>query len=114
MLGLEFIASVGYTSRDSPFYPAGFANVIAVEAVSAGGLVHAYSNLPGEKDPIRAPGVDLAMPPERKDLPSFRVSGSSYATAIVSGIVAAALERNSLAIENLRNNDLYLNGYLSC
>lgn len=75
----------------APAYPAAYANVIAVTAVDAGGRLYDKANRGGYVA-IAAPGVDVIVPGEGQSH-EFQ-SGTSYAAAHISGIVALMLEVN--------------------
>lgn len=90
--GIILIAAAGNAGPKSPpLYLAAFANVIAVSATDADDKVFAQSNR-GRHIAIAAPGDQLlvAMPG------GYEVSsGTSYAAAEISGIVALLLARDS-------------------
>lgn len=61
-------------------------------------------------------GVDLDIPSinQKGEQIKTMISGPSYATAIVSGIVASSLLSDLLSDENLADNDLYTSNCLDC
>lgn len=70
-----------------PFYPAAYAGVIAVTATDARNEIYAHANR-GSYVALSAPGVDVWTPgPEG----GFYASGTSFASAIVSGAIARML-----------------------
>lgn len=111
-----YVASVGDLSSKSFLYPANYPDVFAVQAIGKSGELYKYSNQSSEKESIKGPGVGIRMEvrhESQKDTYTF-LSGSSYATAIVSGIIGSALRSGNINKENLRNYDLYTDGFLDC
>lgn len=75
----------------APLYPAAYETVIAVTATDAGDAVYARANT-GDHVDLAAPGVDLLVLGTSS---GYRTSsGTSMATAYVSGIAALALSAN--------------------
>lgn len=90
--GLILIAAAGNGGPDAtPAYPAAYDKVIAVTAIDAGGKLYEKANRGGYVA-IAAPGVDVIVP--GADRSHEFQSGTSYAAAHVSGIVALMLEVN--------------------
>jgi hypothetical protein len=91
--GLVLIAAAGNGGpKSGPLYPAAYPNVIAVTATDADDKLF-QSATRGGHIAVAAPGVDLLLPaPEA----GYQVTtGTSFAAAEVSGIVALLLERKS-------------------
>lgn len=87
--GIVLVAATGNDGRDRVAYPAADPNVISVTAVDASGRRFRAANRGREVD-FAAPGVDVLIP--GAEGPRYR-SGTSYATAVVSGLVAHDLAR---------------------
>lgn len=89
--GIVLVAAAGNAGPKSPpLFPASDPNVIAVSATDAGDRLFAAANR-GRHIALAAPGVDLIVAaPEA----GYQVSsGTSFAAAHVSGIVALLIER---------------------
>lgn len=89
--GLIIVAAAGNAGpRSGPLYPAAYPNVIAVTATDADDKLFQGANR-GSHIAVAAPGVDVLLPaPEA----AYQVTtGTSFAAAEVSGIVALILER---------------------
>jgi subtilisin family serine protease len=89
--GLVLIAAAGNAGPKSPpLYPGAYPNVIAVTATDADDKLFKDANR-GRHIAVAAPGVDILLPaPEA----GYQVTtGTSFAAAEVSGIVALLLER---------------------
>jgi subtilisin family serine protease len=90
--GIVMVAASGNAGPKSPpLYPAANTNVIAVSATDAQDKLFAASNR-GSHIALAAPGVDIFLPaPDEK---YQMTSGTSFAAAYISGLVALMLERN--------------------
>jgi subtilisin family serine protease len=90
--GVVLVAAAGNGGpKAPPAFPAAFPGVIAVTAVDAADRRYEHANR-GHYIAVAAPGVDILAPVEggKHEL----VSGTSFATAYVSGIAALLLERD--------------------
>ena len=112
-----FVSSVGDTSRDEFFYPARFDRVLAVSAVNESNQDFCFTNVSNTKKCVRCPGVDVTVPTidlEGK-MTTEQVSGSSYATAIMSGLIASSMGKNGLNRTAIDSLDIYgENGFVDC
>lgn len=100
--GIVLIAAVGNAGPKSPpLYPGSDPNVIAVSATDAEDKVFSASNR-GRYISVAAPGVDILLPAPDQ---GYQVtSGTSFAAAHVTGIVALMLQRNpTLTPANVRS-----------
>lgn len=95
--GLILVAATGNAGRDQVAYPAADPRVIAVTAVDAAKRLYRKANKGPEVD-FAAPGVDVLLPESRRS--AFR-SGTSYATGIVTGLIAQELSRGPASREAL-------------
>lgn len=90
--GAIIVAAAGNGGAKAPFaYPAAYPEVIAVTATDVADRLYASANQ-GRYIAIAAPGVDVLV--SSGDHAHQLVSGTSYAAAYVSGIVALMVERN--------------------
>jgi subtilisin family serine protease len=99
--GIVLVAAVGNAGPKSPpLFPAADPNVIAVTATDVDDKLFDASNR-GRQVAVAAPGVDVLLPAPGG---SYQVaSGTSFAAAHVSGIVALLLERKgTLTPDNVR------------
>jgi subtilisin family serine protease len=90
--GMVLIAASGNLGPAAPpQYPAADPNVIAVSATDADDHIFAASNI-GPHIAVAAPGVDILLPSPGNE---YRIiSGTSFAAAYVSGVVALMLQRS--------------------
>lgn len=90
--GIVLIAAVGNAGPKSPpLYPGSDPNVIAVSATDSDDKLFSASNR-GRYISVAAPGVDILLPAPDQ---GYQVtSGTSFAAAHVTGIVALMLQRN--------------------
>ncbi len=90
--GAIIVAAAGNGGAKAPFaYPAAYPEVIAVTATDVADHLYASANR-GRYIAIAAPGVDVLV--SSGDHAHQLVSGTSYAAAYVSGIVALMIERD--------------------
>jgi subtilisin family serine protease len=89
--GIVLIAAAGNAGpKSAPLYPAAYSDVIAVTATDADDQLFPGANR-GQHIAVAAPGVDLLLP---KPESGYQVTtGTSFAAAEVSGVVALLLER---------------------
>jgi subtilisin family serine protease len=88
--GAIIVAAAGNGGDNAPpAYPAAYAPVIAVTAIDAADRRYARANL-GRYIALAAPGVDILTASADRDQ-----SGTSFAAAHVSGIIALMLEHNA-------------------
>ena len=107
-----FVSSVGDMNQNEFFYPANYDGVYAISAVDKNNEIFDYSNTSSAKESILAPGVDIPLPGRTGEI--VNKTGSSFSSALVSGIICASLLRGNLNIDNLVSNNLYTNGHLDC
>ncbi len=90
--GAIVVAAAGNEGAKAPFaYPAAYPDVIAVTATDIADHLYPNANH-GGYIALAAPGVDVLVP--SGDHAHQLVSGTSYAAAHVTGIVALMIERN--------------------
>jgi len=90
--GIILVAAAGNAGpKAAPAFPAAYPEVIAVTAVDEKDRRYQHANR-GRYIAVAAPGVDILVPVQRGRYEL--VSGTSFATAYVSGIAALLLERD--------------------
>lgn len=99
--GVIMVASVGNDRRSPVAYPASDPNVIGVTAVDADKRLYRHASRGGNVD-YAAPGVDLRVPSGRKGS-AFR-SGTSYASAALTAIIAIELSKNGGNQKSIRRS----------
>ncbi len=113
---IYFVCPIGDNgNKDMQLFPASMEDTISVCAIDEKTELYSFSNTPDERT-IKAPGVDLEIPTVniKGEIVYTRISGSSYATALVSGIIGSSLLIDSLNIKNLDEKNLYTSGYVDC
>jgi len=96
--GLVMVAAAGNRGTPSLGYPAADPRVLAITAVDADKRIYRRASFGAGMD-FSAPGVDIAVPNRRGW--SYR-SGTSYAAAVATGLVAQQLSQRRLSTEQLR------------
>ncbi len=89
---IVIVAAAGNAGAAAPHaYPAAFADVIAVTATDSGDALYASANH-GSYIAVAAPGVDVIAPALYE---AYQMnSGTSFAAAHVSGVIALMLEHD--------------------
>ncbi len=121
--GILFVCSAGNRGRDtssSPVYPACFdiPNVLSVAAIDSKGVLASFSSY-GSAIDVAAPGVNiLTTVPGNEEAPYDYLSGTSAATAFVTGIagllksylpdltitqISGRIKQNTVPCANLQN-----------
>lgn len=90
--GAIFVAAAGNNGpKAPPAFPAAYEKVIAITATDEGDRLYTHANR-GEYVDAAAPGVDILVPVTGASFDYL--SGTSFAAAHISGIVALIMERN--------------------
>lgn len=89
--GVTIVAAVGNEGREGVAFPARYEGVVGVTSVDAKGTASAFSNF-GEGVDLGAPGVGVYSAWAEDGIVSF--SGTSTASAFVSGALAAEFSKN--------------------
>lgn len=101
--GIHIVAAVGDWSSNSIGSPAIFDNVIAVAAIDIEGELHGLSNFDSKEEILLSPGVAM-LTPSYGNTYNY-ISGSSVATAFVTGVIALILEKHGdITHEQLSQN----------
>lgn len=110
-----FVASCGDNNADEIMYPALYDDVYAVTAIDINGNIYEYSNKSKTKKTYHVPGVDLTVPVIfDNQINKTYISGSSYATALFTGMIASLLCSNKLNKNALDSYDIYTNNFIDC
>ncbi|ABV95154.1 subtilisin DY [Dinoroseobacter shibae DFL 12 = DSM 16493] len=96
--GLIMVAAAGNRGEPSLGYPAADPRVLAITAIDADKRIYRRASFGAGMD-FSAPGVDIAVPDRRGW--SYR-SGTSYAAAVATGLVAQKLAQQRLTTDQLR------------
>lgn len=96
--GAVVIAAAGNNRTDEAMYPAASPDTIAVTAVDAAGRIYRKANY-GEHIEFAAPGVDLFVAWDEAG--SYR-SGTSFATPVVTALLARLAERETVTLDGAR------------
>lgn len=97
--GVLLVAAAGNSYSDTVEYPAAYDECIAVTAITHDGNLAAFSNIGSEVE-LAAPGVSVISTTNTGGY--GMLSGTSMATAVVSGVAALAKSKWSLSNEELR------------
>ncbi|MEM9845433.1 MAG: S8 family serine peptidase, partial [Pseudomonadota bacterium] len=97
--GAVVIAAAGNNHSNEAVYPAASPDTIAVTAVDAAGRIYRQANY-GEHIEFAAPGVDLYVAWD--DAGSYR-SGTSFATPVVTALLARQAERGAISLDHARD-----------
>ncbi|MBN2585316.1 S8 family serine peptidase [Patescibacteria group bacterium] len=92
--GVIIAAAGGNNSKNQLLYPAAYSNVIAVGAVDGAGYRASFSNYGTNLD-VMAPGVGIPSASYITHEAYASNSGTSFATAHVTGLVSLMLARNA-------------------
>jgi subtilisin family serine protease len=95
--GVLIVAAVGNEGVGEVSYPAKFENVIGVSSVDANGRQSSFANY-GDGVDIAAPGVGVYTAWENEEMVAF--SGTSVATAFISGALASEISKNPSLLPN--------------
>ena len=101
--GSLLVGAAGGSATSGVAYPAAYSEVIAVSAVDASGNLASFSSY-GPKVELCAPGVNV-LTTTTTDRGSYEsLSGTSFATAVVSGVAALTCARWGLSNTELRRH----------
>src|SRR3989344_5492203 len=92
--GVIIAAAGGNNSKNQLLFPAAYANVVAVGAVDSAGYRASFSNYGANLDVV-APGVNIPSANYIAHDAYTSNSGTSFATAHVTGLISLMLARNS-------------------
>jgi type VII secretion-associated serine protease mycosin len=97
--GVVVVAAAGNDGTATPSYPAAYDGVVAVGATDASGAITSFSNS-GDWVDVAAPGVDVSSTYLGSKEMYGSGTGTSFSTAIVSGVVALMRAKFKTASES--------------
>jgi serine protease len=101
--GSLLVAAAGGDGTSDVSYPAAYSECLAVSAVDSSENLASFSNY-GDEIELCAPGVDVTTLDRSCQGSCTKLSGTSFATAIVSGCAGLTLSQWSISNTELRNH----------
>ena len=101
--GALICAAAGNAGRASVSYPAAYSEALAVSALDADGTLASYSNY-GDEIELAAPGTDVLSTTTESRGSYEKLSGTSMATPVVSGVAGLTLARWDVTNTELRSH----------